>query len=75
MNQDDITFDDCMREINFYKEKIMQYLNTGKMDMKPNQYMTTYTFIIRMCDEYDKAADLYNIYKKILEEFINQSIA
>jgi len=49
----------------------MKYLNTGKMDMKPGQYMKTYTIIIRMCDEQDKAADLYLIYKKMLNNFID----
>jgi hypothetical protein len=52
----------------------MDYLNTGKMDMKPGFYMKVYTSILRICDEYDKAEELYIIYKRIVETYINQTI-
>jgi hypothetical protein len=63
MDQEEITLEDCKKEIDTYLSKIMSYLKTGKMDIKPGQYMQTYTSIIRMCDEQDKAADLYLEYK------------
>ena len=44
------------------------------MSMKPGQYMKCWTYIIRMCDEQDKAADLYVEYRKILDDYINQTI-
>ena len=33
--------------------------------------MIAYTIIVRLCDEYDKAADLYIEYQKILSGYIH----
>lgn len=44
------------------------------MKLNPGEYMQTYTPIVRMCDEQDKAADLYIIYKEKLAKYINQNI-
>ena len=74
MDDDEITIEDCQQEIDSYLSKIMEYLKTGKMNMKPGQFMTTYTTIIRICDEQDKAQDLYLIYKKILQTYIKEQI-
>jgi len=36
--------------------------------------MQTYTCIVRLCDEYDKAADLYIEYQSLLDNYITHKI-
>jgi len=36
--------------------------------------MQTYTCIVRLCDEYDKAADLYLEYQQLLSNYMNNKI-
>ena len=53
----------------------MQYLLTSEMKINSKEYMQTYTYIIRICDEQDKAADLYQIYQHILLNYVRETIA
>ena len=63
MDDQHMTFDECKGLINQYVSKINEYLRSGKMDMKPQLYMQTYTSIVKICDENDKAPDLYILYQ------------
>jgi len=74
MDSQNITIEDGKREINNYLSCIMGYLETGKIKLKPAQYMQTYTCIVRLSDEYDKASDLYVIYQHILNEYITNKV-
>lgn len=71
---DDMTFPECQDLINQYVFKINEYLRTQKMEMKPQLYMKVYTAFVKMCDENDKAPELYQLYKQILDNYINQEI-
>jgi hypothetical protein len=53
---------------------IMSYLETNKMTLKPKQFMIAYTIIVRLCDEYDMAADLYIVYMHLLADYITQKV-
>ena len=71
---DDITLDDGKKEIDIYINKIFEYLKTGKMNLPPKQYMKTYSCIIKLSDEYDLGADLYNIYKEKIDFFLENVV-
>ena len=59
---DDIGMEDAKKEIKTYVDSIHHYLTHGKMDVKTNQYMKTYSCIVKLCDVDDLAPDLYAIY-------------
>jgi hypothetical protein len=59
-----ITLEDGKREIDIYISKIFEFLETGKMNLNPKQYMKTYSCIIKLSDELDMGADLYNIFRE-----------
>lgn len=74
MLDDDITLEDGKKEIDIYIDKIFEYLKTGKMNLPPKQYMKTYSCIIKLSDEYDLGADLYNIYKEKIDFFLENVV-
>jgi len=65
-----ITIEDGRKEIKNYLTCILGYLDSGVIQIKPDQYMKTYTCIVRLCDEYDKASDIYRIYLDILLDYV-----
>jgi hypothetical protein len=66
--------EECLRKVDSYVPKIMDYLTTGKMNMKPGLYMDTYTDILKMCDEFDKAAEMYHKYQKLLDDYVQNVV-
>lgn len=63
-----------IKEIDAYLDCIYTYLRTGKSNLRPKQYMRTYTYIVKLSDESDQAEDLYEIYKTKLTEYINRVV-
>ena len=69
-----ITLEDGKREIDIYISKIFEFLKTGKMNLPPKQYMKTYSCIIKLSDEFDQGADLYNIYKEKIDHYLENEV-
>ena len=68
------TLEQGYKEIDKYIQCIYTFLQSNKIEMKPRQYMATYTVIVRLCDEQDKACDIYLKYKDILDKYISKFV-
>ena len=57
IDEDQATFEASIKLSDAYNNKITAFLNTGnKMNLKPGEYMQTYSAILKVCDELDRAA-------------------
>ena len=68
---DDISLADGEREIDNYLKILFNFLDTGKLKQDPKQYMRTYTCIVKLSDEYDLSAELYEIFKQRIDQYIS----
>jgi len=63
MNDDEISLDDGRKALQEYDTLIQNYLKTGKINIKPKQFIETYGMIVKLSDESDMSEELYYIYK------------
>ena len=70
MDELDVTVEETIVKIDSYIECFLGYLKTGIGKAKPKQFTDCYLYIIKLCDEADKAKDLYEIYKKRLHNYV-----
>ena len=73
-NTIDITLQMGEQEIDKFSGFILEYLSTQKYSYTPKMYMKAYTFIVRLCDEYDMASDLYRKYLNLFQLFIDKHV-
>jgi hypothetical protein len=71
---DDLTLADGEREIDNYLKILFDYLDTGIMKQNPRQYMKTYSCIVKLSDEFDKSAELYEIYKQRIDSYVEHRV-
>lgn len=71
---DELTLADGEREIDNYLQILFNYLDTGIMKQNPRQYMKTYSCIVKLSDEFDKSAELYELYKQRIEHYIQNRV-
>ena len=60
----DPTLEDGEREINKYIKDLFAYLDTLVPRNSAAQFMKAYSLILRLSDETDKSAELFDIFKK-----------
>ena len=53
--------------IRTYCSNIWAFLNTGKIQIKPKDYMTAYNMVVKLADENNQSEDVYQLYKRILD--------
>ena len=70
MQDADLSLADGEREIDSYLQILFNYLDTGTMKQNPRQYMKTYTCIVKLSDECDKSAELYQIFQQRIDSYI-----
>ena len=70
----DLSLADGEREIDNYLQILFNYLDTGIMKQNPRQYMKTYTCIVKLSDECDKSAELYQIFQQRIDHYIQNRV-
>ena len=74
MQDADLSLADGEREIDQYLQILFNYLDTGTMKQNPRQYMKTYTCIVKLSDECDKSAELYQIFQQRIDSYIQNRV-
>lgn len=74
MDDYEVSVEETIVKIDSYIECFLGYLKTGEGKAKPKQFTDCYLYIIKLCDEADKAKDLYEIYKNRLLNYVQKFV-
>ena len=74
MEDVEISLDDGRQALQQYDNLIQNYLKTGKIDIKPKQFIETYSMIVKLSDESDMSEELYFVYKEQFKAYMETHV-
>ena len=74
MEDVEVTLEDGRHALQEYDTLIQNYLKTGKIDIKPKQFIETYSMIVKLSDESDMSEELYYVYKEQFKAYMETHV-
>lgn len=66
-----VSLEEGLKEVDgTYVQKVIDYLETKKDDVKHETYIRCYSIILYLSDAHDKAKELFDYFKKTVTEYI-----
>ena len=68
----ELTFEAGIQKVDSYLDDLLNFLETQQRLSNAKMFIASYTAILRLSDEQDKSAELYDIYQDRIRHFIKK---